>query len=316
MKAKNKIITAVLLSAGTAAGTALVNRYIKMAAISNNLLIQNEPMCYKWRLGDIYYTKTGSGKPLLLVHDLDYASSGAEWELLIPLLREHYTVYTLDLLGCGRSEKPNLTYTNYLYVQMISDFIKSEIGHRTNVIATGSSSSFITMACGYDQDLFDRIMFINPESFLSCSQIPGNAAKLYKLILDIPVLGTLLYHIAASRSEITRLFKERYYFNPYDLNTVVVDKYHEAAHLGDTPKAVYASVRCNYTKCNISRSLEKINNSIYILGGLAEPEIDETVKEYTECNPAIETSLIPASGHLPQLERPEEVSRAIRIFFD
>ena len=75
-------------------------------------------------------------------------------------------------------------------------------------------------------------------------------------------------------------------------------------------------MRCNYTRCNISRALEKINNSIYILGGLAEPEIDETVKEYTECNPAIETSLIPASGHLPQLERPEEVSRAIRIFFD
>ena len=30
MKAKNKIITAVLLSAGAAVGTALINKYIKM----------------------------------------------------------------------------------------------------------------------------------------------------------------------------------------------------------------------------------------------------------------------------------------------
>ena len=37
MKAKNKIITAILLSAGAAVGTALINKYIKMSAISRNL---------------------------------------------------------------------------------------------------------------------------------------------------------------------------------------------------------------------------------------------------------------------------------------
>ena len=116
MKAKNKIITAILLSAGAAVGTALINKYIKMSAISRNLLAQPEPRCYRWRLGNIYYTKTGTGKPLLLVHDLTHASSSCEWDSLIPFLKEHYTVYPIDLLGCGRSEKPNLTYTNFLYV--------------------------------------------------------------------------------------------------------------------------------------------------------------------------------------------------------
>ena len=38
MKAKNKIITAVLLSAGAAVGTALINKYIKMSAVARNLL--------------------------------------------------------------------------------------------------------------------------------------------------------------------------------------------------------------------------------------------------------------------------------------
>jgi len=154
MKAKNKIITAILLSAGTAAGTALINKYIKMTAISKNLLSVQEPHCYKWRLGNIHYTKTGNGKPLLLIHDMDSSSSGCEWDNLISQLKNQYTIYTIDLLGCGRSEKPNLTYTNFLYVQLINDFIKSEIGHRTNVITSGSSSSLVTMACGYNLDLF------------------------------------------------------------------------------------------------------------------------------------------------------------------
>ena len=70
MKSKNKIITAVLLAVGAATGTALVNKYIKVSATSKKLLSHPEPSIYKWRLGDIYYTKTGTGKPLLLIHDL------------------------------------------------------------------------------------------------------------------------------------------------------------------------------------------------------------------------------------------------------
>ena len=171
MKAKNKIITAILLSAGAAVGTALINKYIKMSAISRNLLAQPEPRCYRWRLGNIYYTKVGTGKPLLLVHDLTHASSSCEWDSLIPLLKEHYTVYTIDLLGCGRSEKPNLTYTNFLYVQLLNDFVKSEIGRRTNILATGASAPIVTMACGYNPDLFEQMMFINPDSLLSCSHM-------------------------------------------------------------------------------------------------------------------------------------------------
>ena len=40
MKAKNKIITAILLSAGAAVGTALINKYITRSPISRNLLAQ------------------------------------------------------------------------------------------------------------------------------------------------------------------------------------------------------------------------------------------------------------------------------------
>ena len=68
-------------------------------------------------------------------------------------------VYTIDLLGCGRSEKLNMTYTNYLYVQLISDFIKSEIGHRVNVIATGEAASIPVMACANNPELFDPVSY-------------------------------------------------------------------------------------------------------------------------------------------------------------
>ncbi len=314
MKTKNKLLTLLILSASTAVTTAVINKCIKYSATSKNILSDSKSLCYKWRFGNIHYTKTGTGKPLLLIHDLTACSSGYEWNQMINHLKEEYTVYTLDLLGCGRSEKPDLTYTNYLYVQLISDFIKSEIGHRTNVIASGSSSPLAVMACNQSPELFNQIMLINPDSLLTCSQIPNKHGRVYKFILDLPILGTLLYHIATSKQAIMEEFSNNY-CNPYSVNSSLVDAYYESAHLGDSPKSLYASVRCNYTKCNIVNALKKINHSIYIIGGCEMENISEMIREYQIYNPAIESSLVSNSKYLPQLENPSELYRAIQMFF-
>ena len=63
----------------------------------------------------------------LLIHDLTPSSSAYEWSKMIDELAESHTVYALDLLGCGRSDKPSITYANYLYVQLITDFAKQVI---------------------------------------------------------------------------------------------------------------------------------------------------------------------------------------------
>lgn len=314
MKTRNKLLTLLILSAGAATTTALINKAIKISATSRNVLSEPEALCYKWRLGNIHYTKTGSGKPILLVHDLAPSSSGYEWKNLAGKLAESYTVYTIDLLGFGRSEKPNLTYTNYLYVQLLSDFIKSEIGHRTDMVASGASTALGIMACSNSPELFNQLMFINPESILTCSQVPGKNAKLYKLFLDLPIVGTLIYHIACSKQALTKEFMTNFFYNPYSVRAGMIDAYHEAAHLGESPKSVYASIKCNYVKCNIVNALKKIDNSIYLIGGADIDNIEECMEEYKEYNPAVETALIPNTKLIPQLEKPSEVYNLIQTF--
>lgn len=312
---KNRVMTLLTLTARGTAAIALLNKYITITATSKNLTQGTEALCFKWRLGNIYYTKTGNGKPLLLVHDLNFASSGYEWNLLVDKLSRTYTVYTIDLLGCGRSEKPNLTYTNYLYVQLLCDFIKSEIGHRTSMIASGESSSIAVMACNNSPDLFNQIMLINPDSLLNCSLIPGKNAKIYKFILDFPVIGTFFYHIASSRTMLEEAFTKKYFFNPYLAKPLMIDHYYEAAHLGDYPKATFSSLECKYTKSNIINSLKNIDNSIIIVGGSEEPCMEEIIAEYKNYNSAIESQLIPKTKHLPQLECPEKLLDAIYTYF-
>ena len=75
MTTKNKLITASILSSSSIAGISLINKLIKISATSKGLLEDSQKLCFHWRLGDIYYTKQGTGSPLLLIHDLNAAAS-------------------------------------------------------------------------------------------------------------------------------------------------------------------------------------------------------------------------------------------------
>ena len=53
MKTRSKLLTLLILSAGAATTTALINKAIKLSATSRNVLGEPEALCYKWRLGNI-----------------------------------------------------------------------------------------------------------------------------------------------------------------------------------------------------------------------------------------------------------------------
>lgn len=307
MKTKNKLLTLMMLTGSACITIGSINKFIQIKATSKEYLGSKKSLCYKWRLGNIHYTKEGTGQPLLLIHNLSASSSGYEWHQLVPFLKDHYTVYTIDLLGCGRSEKPNLTYTNYLYVQLITDFIKSVIGHRTSIIASLESTLIPIMACSSNPDIFDQLLLINPPSIQECKQFSGHTSKIYKKLLDTPLIGTLLYNISSSKKELINYFKTIGFFNPYNTTHKLINTYYESAHLGLSPKSVYASVRCNYTKCNISHALKKINNSIYVIS-------NSDKLNYHLYNSSIEFISINETKALPQLEKPHTLSKIIKTY--
>ena len=127
-------------------------------------------------------------------------------------LEKTNTVYTIDLLGCGRSDKPNITYTNYLYVQLIDNFIKDVIKEKADVVATGSSVSFTVMACNMEKNLFKKIILINPEEMSVLNRTPDKKKNVAKFLLDLPVIGTFLYNTTVHELKINRMFREKYYY--------------------------------------------------------------------------------------------------------
>lgn len=312
---KNKFLYLSALAGLTWAAIYGINKTINIVANAKSTLANPNGLKYEWRFGNIFYTKQGNGKPVLLIHDLTCGSCDAEWRYIVNQYSKTNTVYTIDLLGCGRSDKPSITYTNYLYVQLITDFIKNVIAHRTDVIVSGSSASFVLMACFNDSTLFNKLLLVNPISPAHSNHIITGNQKLLKMLIELPIVGTLIYNIANTKHNYFNLFKNNYYNNPYAIRSSIVRSYYDAAHYGSmSSKYLFASICSNYTGINLSRAIKDINNSIFIIGGELEPAIKETLADYTELNPSIEISLCEGTKHLPQLEKPGEFMSLVKIY--
>lgn len=314
-KNKHKLLTTSILFALATGIIYVINRLVFATAVLKNLLKSSADNYYNWRFGKVYYKKKGHGSPVLLIHDLTVYSSAYEWNKVVNELAEAHTVYAIDLLGCGRSEKPRITYTNYLYVQLIADFIKNIIGEKTDVIASGYSGSFTVLASYTNPEFINKIVLINPPSLASLNKVPSKRSKLYKFILEFPIFGTLIYNIKTCQSNIQLLFTEKYLYNPFSVTPEMVDTYHEAAHKSlSNSKFLLSSLVAGYTNNNITHALREINQSVTILYCEGETDSEKIAESYTTYNPAIESCMLKHAKHLPQLEIPEKFLEILNIY--
>ena len=312
---KKHVRNFLILTALTTVAIHLVNKMISVSSVVKNLLRTDHGSFYDWKYGKIFYSKSGKGSPVLLIHDLNPASSSQEWERIYKPLSKKHTVYTLDLLGCGRSDKPNLTYTNYLYVQLITDFIKTVIGQKASLIATGSSCSFAVMACNMEAEQFDRLILVNPENLEELVKMPSKKKNALKFLIDMPVFGTFLYNLLYSGKAVERRMKEKYYSEDQLLPDATVDAYYESAHLGNSSgKYLFSSIVSSYTNINVVHALEKIKNPMYIICSKENDMATDIINSYRNYNDSIQSACVEHSKYLPQLEVPEKLLEYVETF--
>ncbi len=72
----------------------------------------------------VHYFVGGSGKPLLLIHGL--GARAEDWAPEMPAYEKSgFRVYAIDLLGCGRTDHPDIAYTMQQQADLVDGFLKS-----------------------------------------------------------------------------------------------------------------------------------------------------------------------------------------------
>ena len=277
-----------------------------------NMLPTKNGSYYSWKQGNVFYTKTGTGDPVLLIHDTNSASSSVEWSKISKRLQKKHTVYTMDLLGCGLSDKPGLSYTNYMYVQLITAFIKDIIKSKTSVVASNLSSSFVIMANQLDASIIDKMIFINPVSFHSMDAMPDQQSKLKQTIINLPLVGTFIYNLLMNPKRIDRQFRFIYYCRPQLISSKTKDAYYEAAHMDNSNgKYLYSSLLGNYMNIDLRHAVKKITKPVSFIISSDIKANYKTAQEYRKLNSNIDITYVSNCKLYPQLENPEKVYQII-----
>ena len=306
----------VLLTSSIAAGSMYVfNKIYGAHAVNRHKLQALAKNFFNWKGLNVYYETKGSGSPLILLHALHPAASAYEWNLVIDQLSQFHTVYVLDFPGCGRSDKPNTLYTNFYYVQFLRDFIRGLNLQGAVVCASNLTSAVAVSAAVYEPELISRIILVNPPSLRSLAEVPDSLSKGLCRILCLPLIGTFIYNILASRPQIDMYFSEKYFYNPFHDTDDLVDTYFESAHLKDGCGRYFAaSMIGKYLNCHLGYVLTKLSVPIKIIEGSSTDNAELVLFEWKQAVSGIETAMIEHTKQLPMLEEPEKTAEEILEF--
>lgn len=304
MKKKGHFIKFTIATAGM---LHVINKWID----SNSIVKQSSTTSgkyYHWKHGDIYYKVTGTGKPLLLLHDLSPYSASFEWADLVNSLKNEYTVYTLDLPGCGKSDKPAITFTNYFFVQLISDFVRDIIKESPYTAAVGLSSSFALLANQMEPGLLRSIIMINPLGISQLNKQPDRRSKVIQTLFDLPFIGTALYYFITSHMNTEHYWMEKQTFDPFCVEPRILKASYDASHTGNGfGKYLLASVLGNYTYADISVSLSAARYPIHVIFGDNVTRYHDTINEYRRLNENITAEIIEDCKMSPHIEAVEDM---------
>jgi pimeloyl-ACP methyl ester carboxylesterase len=141
----------------------------------------------------VSYRTAGSGPVVLLVHGI--AGTSEQWADIAPVLAESFTVVAPDLLGHGRSAKPQGDYSLGAYAVSLRDLLVV-LGHRRASIVGHSLGGGIAMQFAYEYPVFaERLIVVSSgglgrevHPLLRAATLPG-AEVVLPLLVHERVLG-------------------------------------------------------------------------------------------------------------------------------
>lgn len=128
----------------------------------------------------VSYSTAGEGESvILLIHGI--VGCAAQWDQVIPLLAERYTVVAPDLLGHGESAKPRGDYSLGAYAASVRDLLVA-LGHRRATVVGHSLGGGVAMQFAYEYPPFaERLVLVSSgglgrevHGILRAATLPGS----------------------------------------------------------------------------------------------------------------------------------------------
>jgi pimeloyl-ACP methyl ester carboxylesterase len=113
--------------------------------------------------GKMHYQSLGSGPSVVLLHSM--AGSLWSWHKVMRPLAEGHTVYAVDTMGQGDSDKPAREYSIEDYAASVVDFMKARGIGRTSLIGNSVGAVFAIQIAAANQTMIDKVVLVGCPCF-------------------------------------------------------------------------------------------------------------------------------------------------------
>ncbi|KAK3270806.1 hypothetical protein CYMTET_20810 [Cymbomonas tetramitiformis] len=268
--------------------------------------------------------------PLVLVHG--FGASSDQWHNQLNELSAERPVFAVDLLGFGHSEKPALTYNQYLWEDQVRDFCLAVVG-RPFYIAGNSIGGYTALCAGVNcsAEVCRGIHLINSAGRMVSTQEyeqevveqGGTVKERMQELVNIPPYKPFPTWILSLGGQALLAFLQpsigRICRNVYPNNADAVDERLTSNIFRDSNDPGALGVLCAGAKLPPPRSknelFEEYSGSILVTQGLNDPLGGGIARERFDLYGEVlqGATLIPLeAGHCPMHEVPEEVNSAVR----
>lgn len=275
---------------------------------------------WQWRGHSVYYVRSGDRHPerppLLLIHG--FGASTDHWRKNISGLSKDFEVWAIDLLGFGRSAKPEIQYSGDLWRDQLHDFITSVIG-RPAVLAGNSLGGYAALCVAAQRpESAAGLILINSAGPFSEPQPAPEAPPLQKAISTVAKTlfqqdwaSFLLFQYARQRSTIRKTLEKVYLDQSAVTDQLVEEIYLPSCDPG-APK-VFASVFRTPQGEKIDLLLSQLTSPLLMLWGEGDPWMNSADRsaKFRQHYPQLTEHFIKA-GHCPHDEVPEQINELIR----
>jgi len=268
-----------------------------------------------WRGHRVAYTRRGRGEPVLLLHGIYAGASSNEWRHTVDSLAERYTVFTVDLIGFGRSDRPRLRYTPAFYQAFLGDVMNRLGRGPLAVVATSLSAALVVTVAARDPRHVAALALIEPTGLgqLSGPATTGQSAS--QLLLEAPIVGTSAYNALTSPASVRR-YLETVYADDRLVTDELVESYVRNARQPGGKFAVAAFVG-GQLNVDIRQSLRRVRQPMLLLWGeQARENPVQHAHGFRVLKPEADWVLIKGAGDLPQDEQPRAANAALHRFLE
>ena len=258
----------------------------------------------------LHYQQTGLGRPLIFIHGLleDYRI----WRHITPGLTYGNTVYELDLMGFGLSEKPqDKTYDLDTYLAQLTAYIENF--HLENIILAGHDFGAVIAAAYALQSPANVHKLILMSAPISAHEsLPLNIR-----LLGVPLIGSLL-----SEDWFLKRILQEGVFDKQAMSDAMVKQYLEPFE--DDPGA-RAALHKFLREFDLDRVVEEdiLPNlsaltmpTLLLYGGQDQFTSMDVARELDVTIPSADLQVVTRSGHYILEDRPEDVRQQIKEWID